>query len=245
LDHIFFIYLIIYIIYDYMSRVRCDVVVPGSVYWAVPRSVYTYNYKYADGAVAYGGYAERVRVSHHYAFRIPDALPSDQAAPLLCAGVTTFAPLKRLGVYVGTRVGVVGIGGLGHLSLQFAAALGRGDRHLEVVQQGRPGPAAGATKFLLFNDDAAIAAAANAFDVVVVTTDQNDNDWARMLSLIDAGGKLLLLAAPNKPLAVPALAGSGRSWAASSAAEPRWRPRWPSRPSTTCARGSTPCHSIR
>ena len=172
-----------------------------------PHSVYTYNFKYADGAMSYGGYAERMRVSHHYAFRIPDALPSDQAAPLLCAGVTTFAPLKRLGVGVGTRVGVVGIGGLGHLALQFAAALGAEVTAISTssnkADQARQ---LGATRFLLFNDDAAIAAAANAFDVVVVTTDQNDNDWGRMLSLIDAGGKLLLLAAPDKPLAVPALA---------------------------------------
>jgi D-arabinose 1-dehydrogenase-like Zn-dependent alcohol dehydrogenase len=170
-----------------------------------PRGVFTYNSKYADGAKSYGGYAERVRVSHNYTFRIPDALPSEQAAPLLCAGVTTFAPLKRHGVTKGTRLGVVGIGGLGHLALQFGAALGAEVTAISTSPSKKDeATKLGATKFLLFNDEEAIKAAANSFDVVVVTTDQDDNDWGRMLSLVDVGGKLILLAAPNKPLSVPA-----------------------------------------
>ncbi|GLE10473.1 hypothetical protein PINS_up022595 [Pythium insidiosum] len=73
--------------------------------------------------MAYGGYAEYVRVDANYAFKIPEALPSDVAAPLLCAGVTVYTPLKQY-VKPGYRVGVVGIGGLGHLALQFIKALG-------------------------------------------------------------------------------------------------------------------------
>ncbi len=156
-----------------------------------PKSVLTYNSKYPDGTVAYGGYAERVRVSQNYTFLIPDSLPSEQAAPLLCAGVTTFAPLKRHGVTKGTRVGVIGIGGLGHLALQFSAALGAEvtaistspSKEAETIKLG-------ATKFLLFNNDEAIKAAASSLDIVVITTDQNDNDWGRMLSLLDVGGKV-------------------------------------------------------
>nr|CCA22135.1 mannitol dehydrogenase putative [Albugo laibachii Nc14] len=85
--------------------------------------VFTYNSTYADGAQAYGGYADYVRVSGHYAFRIPKNIPSDQAAPLLCAGVTVYSPLSRHGVQRGDRVGVVGIGGLGHLAIQFIKAM--------------------------------------------------------------------------------------------------------------------------
>ncbi|KAL0589862.1 hypothetical protein ABG067_002087 [Albugo candida] len=88
-----------------------------------PRKVFTYNSTYADGAPAYGGYAEYVRVSADHAFRIPDNIPSDQAAPLLCAGVTVFSPLRRYRVQPGDRVGVVGIGGLGHLAIQFIKAM--------------------------------------------------------------------------------------------------------------------------
>jgi D-arabinose 1-dehydrogenase-like Zn-dependent alcohol dehydrogenase len=156
-----------------------------------PKRVFTYNAKYSDGAVAYGGYAERVRVSQNYTFRIPDRLLSEQAAPLLCAGVTTFAPLKRFGVTKGTRVGVIGIGGLGHLALQFSAALGAEvtaistspSKESEAIKLG-------ATKFLLFNNDEAIQAAASSLDILVITTDQNDNDWGRMLSLLDVSGKV-------------------------------------------------------
>lgn len=72
--------------------------------------VFTYNANYLDGKKAYGGYADRVRVSSDYTFLLPDALTSAEAAPLLCAGATVFTPLKRTGVTSGSRVGVAGIG---------------------------------------------------------------------------------------------------------------------------------------
>jgi uncharacterized zinc-type alcohol dehydrogenase-like protein len=71
-----------------------------------------------------GGFAERVRVQSHWAIPIPDALPSEKAAPLMCAGVTVFAPMQRAGLKPGMKVGIVGIGGLGHLAVQFAKAMG-------------------------------------------------------------------------------------------------------------------------
>jgi D-arabinose 1-dehydrogenase-like Zn-dependent alcohol dehydrogenase len=165
-----------------------------------PRRVFTYNATYEDGAVAYGGYAERVRVSHHYAFRIPDTLSSEQAAPLLCAGVTTFAPLKRLGVGKGSRVGVLGIGGLGHLAIQFSAALGA---RVTAVSTEAEAKQLGATQFLVFSDAEAIKAAVGSFDVLVITSDQDDNNWGTTLSLLDFGGKLVLLALPDKPVPLP------------------------------------------
>jgi len=89
------------------------------------KAVFTYNSKYADGTVAYGGYAEAVRVDEQYAFKIPAELKSDAAAPLMCAGTTVYAPLDNYkDKVVGKRVGVVGVGGLGHLAIQFAAKMG-------------------------------------------------------------------------------------------------------------------------
>lgn len=84
---------------------------------------YRYNSVHPDGHLTYGGYADAVRVPSEFVFAIPEAISSAEAAPLLCAGTTVFAPLQRH-MTPGCRVGVIGIGGLGHLALQFAKALG-------------------------------------------------------------------------------------------------------------------------
>jgi len=80
--------------------------------------------KYPDGSPSYGGFATRIRVHNRFAFAIPDNLPSDGVAPLFCAGITVFSPMLKYGVGKGTRIGVIGIGGLGHLALQWGRALG-------------------------------------------------------------------------------------------------------------------------
>lgn len=89
-----------------------------------PRMVDTYNATYEDGSVAHGGFASHIRAHEYFTFKIPDALETNVVAPLLCAGVTTYSPLVRAGVGPGKKVGIVGIGGLGHIAVQFAAALG-------------------------------------------------------------------------------------------------------------------------
>ncbi|MDX1626783.1 MAG: NAD(P)-dependent alcohol dehydrogenase, partial [Wenzhouxiangellaceae bacterium] len=77
-----------------------------------------------DGRRTYGGYSERIVVSDRFVLRVPESLNPASAAPLLCAGITTYSPLKHFGIGKGHRVGVVGMGGLGHMGLQFAKALG-------------------------------------------------------------------------------------------------------------------------
>ncbi|KAJ2799223.1 hypothetical protein H4R21_003627, partial [Coemansia helicoidea] len=89
-----------------------------------PHKVFTYNDKYADGVQSQGGYSEAIRVDANYVFKLPEGLDPVAAAPLMCAGVAVFAPMLRQGVKKGDRVGVIGIGGLGHLALQYARALG-------------------------------------------------------------------------------------------------------------------------
>jgi alcohol dehydrogenase (NADP+) len=86
--------------------------------------VWLYNSKMPDGSRGYGGYAKAIRVDHRFVFPIPENLPTDLVAPLLCAGVTVFSPLHRFGYGKGHKIGVVGIGGLGHLGIKFAKALG-------------------------------------------------------------------------------------------------------------------------
>lgn len=87
--------------------------------------VFTYNQKYPDGGMAYGGYAQNIRVQEEWAVKVPASFSDEEAAPLMCAGVTVFAPLQRFKIGPGMKVGIVGIGGLGHLALQFAAKMGK------------------------------------------------------------------------------------------------------------------------
>jgi len=88
------------------------------------KSVATLCDKYPDGTPSEGGFATRIRAHSRFVFAIPDNLPSESVAPLLCAGITVFSPMLKHGVGKGSRIGVIGIGGLGHLALQWGRALG-------------------------------------------------------------------------------------------------------------------------
>lgn len=89
-----------------------------------PRFVTTYSQKYEDGYIGQGGYASHIRVHEHFAIPIPEEIPSHLAAPLLCGGITVFSPLLRNGCGPGKKVGIVGIGGIGHMGVILAKALG-------------------------------------------------------------------------------------------------------------------------
>ena len=103
----------------------CNEYSAGQKNHCAKRFVGTYNGMFGDGSRSSGGYSERVRVPMHFV-KIPDALSSAAAAPMLCSGITVYAPLKRNGAGLGTRVEIVGVGGLGHFGLLFARALGCG-----------------------------------------------------------------------------------------------------------------------
>ena len=89
-----------------------------------PHGTSTYDDKFEDGSKSYGGYADYSRVPSHFVFKIPNGLASEDAAPMLCGGVTVYSPLKRNGAGPGKRVGIVGIGGLGHFGLLYAKVSG-------------------------------------------------------------------------------------------------------------------------
>jgi alcohol dehydrogenase (NADP+) len=160
------------------------------------KRVYVYDAKYADGEKAYGGYAEFVRVSGHYAFKIPEAIPSAAAAPLLCAGVTAYKGLQS--VKPGMHVGVVGIGGLGHLGLQFAKALGgvpvAFSHSPDKEQAARE---LGAEDFVLCSDPEAVAKAKRSVDVLLVTADAKEQPWDTYLSFVAVGGTMVLVGVPD------------------------------------------------
>ncbi|KAJ2109895.1 hypothetical protein IW146_006149 [Coemansia sp. RSA 922] len=163
-----------------------------------PKSVFTYNSKYADGHQAQGGYAEAVRVNANYAFKIPDDIDPVHAAPLMCAGVTVFAPMLRKGVKEGDRVGIVGIGGLGHLAIQYAHALGA-----EVVafshspNKRQQCLELGASKFVDTSDKDEVDAVRHTLDYLFITSNSKSSQYSEFLSWMAFEGTVVLLAIPE------------------------------------------------
>ncbi|CAI5728661.1 hypothetical protein KXD40_007349 [Peronospora effusa] len=162
--------------------------------------VWTYNGTYKnDGATSYGGYADYVRVAHEFAFKIPDNIPSDVAAPLLCAGATVFTPLKEAGVKPGKRVGVLGIGGLGHLGIQFANAMGADavvafSRSANKEQEVRD---LGATEFVVYTDEKQAEAAAGSVDVLLICASAENMPYTLFLSFLAVRGSCIMVGLPN------------------------------------------------
>jgi uncharacterized zinc-type alcohol dehydrogenase-like protein len=150
-----------------------------------------------------GGFADAVRVPARFVIPIPEALDSENAAPLLCAGITVYTPLRTYGISPASRVGVVGIGGLGHLALQFARIFGA-----EVTAfSTSPGKeeearAMGAHHFCNTRESKGMKALANSFDLIVSTVNA-DQDWSAFLSALRPEGVLCLVGAPARPLQVP------------------------------------------
>jgi len=143
----------------------------------------------------HGGFAEAIVTDSRYAFPIPDALDSAQAAPLLCSGVTVFSPLFRHGIGKGTRVGVLGIGGLGHLALQFAAALGAEVTALSSSpSKEEDARAFGATDFLDTSDVAAVKARKRTLDYILSTV-HVAQPWREYLRMLRPDGTLCFVGA--------------------------------------------------
>jgi len=162
------------------------------------KGVFTYNGKYEDGKGSYGGYAERIRVSSDFALKIPDNIPSDLAAPLFCAGVTVYSPLREHGVTKNTKVAITGMGGLGHLAVQFANKMGA---HVTVISHSKSkqkdAATLGAHAFLDSADKKAMAVTRQ-FDLILVTAAYPGIDWNNLLSLCRVRGKVVLVGAPEE-----------------------------------------------
>jgi uncharacterized zinc-type alcohol dehydrogenase-like protein len=151
----------------------------------------------------HGGFADRVRLDGRFSFPIPEGIASENAAPLLCGGATVYSPLRRW-VKPSMRVGVVGIGGLGHLGLQFAAAMG-----CEVTAiSSTPDKEAeargfGAHHFLATRDPKALRSAASSLDFILSTVFATP-DWDALLGALRPNGVLCLVGATSEPLSVQA-----------------------------------------
>jgi len=158
----------------------------------------------------HGGYADAVRVNNRFAIPLPDALPSEQAAPLLCGGITVYNPLRSHGINPSSRVGIVGIGGLGHLALQFARVFGAEVTAFSTsAAKEEEARALGAHNFVNTRETKAMREVANTFDFIL-TTINADQDWMAYIQALRPTGTLCFVGVPPSPVsfhAFPLIAG--------------------------------------
>ncbi|WP_024891677.1 NAD(P)-dependent alcohol dehydrogenase [Luteimonas huabeiensis] len=165
----------------------------------------TYNSRERDtGAPTYGGYSTRIVVDEAYVLRVPEGIPLERAAPLLCAGITTYSPLRHFGVQPGDAVAVVGLGGLGHMAVKLARAMGAEVTVLSTSQAKRDDALAlGANDFLSTREDGVFEANARRFDFIVDTVSA-PHDYNAYLGLLKVDGTMVLLGIPDAPTPVGA-----------------------------------------
>jgi uncharacterized zinc-type alcohol dehydrogenase-like protein len=158
----------------------------------------TYNSREKDGSPTYGGYSDHIVVDENYVLSIPENLPLDGAAPLLCAGITLYSPLKHWGAGPGKRVAIVGLGGLGHMGVKFSHALGA---HTTVLSQSmkkaEDSKRLGADEFYSMNDPETAKKLAGTFDLIISTVGVA-MDFDPYLSLLKKDASLVLVGAPEE-----------------------------------------------
>ncbi|MFC1411133.1 NAD(P)-dependent alcohol dehydrogenase [Streptacidiphilus sp. N1-12] len=196
---------------------ECANCLAGEEQYCLNGMVGTYNSVGRDGTPTYGGYSTQVVVDENYVLGIPEGLGLDAAAPLLCAGITLFSPLKHWNAGPGKKVAIVGMGGLGHMGVKIAAALGA---DVTVLSQtlGKQADAErfGARHYYATREAGTFEELANSFDLIINTVSAN-LDLDSYLGLLAVDGTLVNVGAPEHPvsLSVFSLIGSRRSLAGS------------------------------
>jgi alcohol dehydrogenase (NADP+) len=168
--------------------------------------VLTYNAIGRDGAVTFGGYSRAIVVDENYVLRIPDNMPLEAAAPLLCAGITMYSPLRRWNAGPGKQVAIVGLGGLGHIGVKLAAAMGAEVTVLsQSLKKMDDGLRLGADHYYATSDPDTFNTLAATFDLIVNTVSAN-LDIAAFLSLLTVDATLVEIGLPEHPMPLPVFA---------------------------------------
>ncbi|MCT2224904.1 NAD(P)-dependent alcohol dehydrogenase [Microbacterium paraoxydans] len=183
---------------------ECVYCLRGDEQFCTQGAVGTYGAVDRDGTITQGGYSQQVVVTEDFVLRIPDALPLDAAAPLLCAGITTYSPLRHWKVGPGTRVAVVGLGGLGHMGVQIAHALGAEVTVLsQTLAKQDDGLRLGADHYFATGDRETFRELRGSFDVILNTVSAVI-DLRSYLGLLDVDGTIVCVGAPAEALALNA-----------------------------------------
>jgi len=183
---------------------ECVYCLRGDEQFCTQGAVGTYGAVDRDGTITQGGYSQQVVVTEDFVLRIPDALPLDAAAPLLCAGITTYSPLRNWKVGPGTRVAVVGLGGLSHMGVQIAHALGAEVTVLsQTLSKQDDGLRLGADRYFATSDRETFRDLRGSFDVILNTVSAVI-DLRSYLGLLDVDGTIVCVGAPAEALALNA-----------------------------------------
>ncbi|KAD7478515.1 hypothetical protein E3N88_01651 [Mikania micrantha] len=168
--------------------------------------VQTYGVQNYDGTQVYGGYSDHMISDEHFVLRWPEKLPLDSGAPLLCAGITTYSPLRYFGLdKPGTKVGVVGLGGLGHVAVKMAKAFGAEVTVFSTTAAKKVEALEGlkADHFIISKDEEQMKAAMGTLDGIIDTVSGN-HPILGLLGTLKPNGKLVVVGAPEKPHEVAA-----------------------------------------
>jgi alcohol dehydrogenase (NADP+) len=177
---------------------RCEACEAGDEQYCRNGASFTYNSHERDGKTpTFGGYSTRITVDENYVLKIPAGLSLERAAPLLCAGITTYSPLRHFGVKVGDRVAIMGLGGLGHMAVKLAKAFGA---HVTVLSHSAAKRAdaarLGADDFIVARDAATLALHAGRFHFILDTISAR-HDYDTHLGLLDRDGTMVLVGLPE------------------------------------------------
>ncbi|XP_055806451.1 probable cinnamyl alcohol dehydrogenase 6 [Solanum dulcamara] len=168
---------------------------------------FTYNGIFWDGSITYGGYSKMLVADHRYVVRIPDNMAMDRAAPLLCAGITVYTPLKDNDLVdtKGKKIGVIGLGGLGHVAVKFGKAFGH---HVTVIstspsKEQEAKHSLGADDFILSTNPKQMLEKKRSLDFILDTVSAK-HSLGSYLELLKVNGTLVIVGAPDKPMDLPA-----------------------------------------
>ncbi|NEB39451.1 NAD(P)-dependent alcohol dehydrogenase [Streptomyces sp. SID14515] len=181
---------------------KCDACLMGREQHCAEGNTQTYNALDRSGEPTYGGYSTHIVVTEKFAVTIPEGIALDEAAPLLCAGITTYSPLKRWGAGPGKKVAVVGLGGLGHMAVKIAHALGAEVTVLsQSLRKKDDGLKLGADHYYATSDPRTFEELAGTFDVILSTVSA-PLDFGAYLGLLRTDGTLVNVGAPEEPISL-------------------------------------------
>ncbi len=188
---------------------ECAACREGLEQYCIPGFTGTYGGKDRKGGtsetITQGGYSDHITVDQHFVLSIPDSLALDVAAPLLCAGITTYSPLKEWGVGPGSKVAVIGLGGLGHMAVKLAAAMGAEVTVLSTSDRKKAdAERMGVRHFLINSDKDAMKAAAEQFDLIINTVSAT-HEIASHIQLLARDGTMIMLGLTTEGLPVHAV----------------------------------------
>jgi uncharacterized zinc-type alcohol dehydrogenase-like protein len=184
---------------------ECESCKEGLEQYCLSGPTFTYSGLEKDGvSITQGGYSTKIVVDERFVVKVPSSLPPAEASPLLCAGITTYSPLRHWKVGKGHKIGIVGLGGLGHMAIKFAKALGA-----EVtVLSTSPGKKAdalklGAKNFVVTTDEEQVKSVAGSFHFIMDTLSAN-HDYNLYMGMLKVNGTLICLGLPVEPIHMPA-----------------------------------------